>query len=64
MAVVNANEAATKLCEVMGLDAGKVTRIVLDFDAKEPFVGVHIQYIGDEEVLNVIFDIAREAQGE
>lgn len=50
--VINGEELGMKICEMLGIDPHRTSRIVVDIDANH-FTKIYIEMIGDKRLLNL-----------
>lgn len=50
--IIRSDEACMEVCKALGIDPGRVQRLVLDFQAGMPIV-VYVQMIGDGRFLDI-----------
>lgn len=51
--IITAKALKVKICEALGLDPGRVSRIVIDIDARDELLRVDVEIYGDTRLLDI-----------
>jgi len=51
------HDIGPKVCDALGIDADRTSRIIIDVDVSDPVVHIYVEQIGDEVGIDAVLSV-------